>query len=127
MTEIHYWKCDTCGKQFNDPDECKRHELSESAPAHDFIVYDKDNKPMEWPWSGMDYEDAVAMKINTPEAWDFLDDYIRHDLGYCSPMEVVSTPKEWPVVVYCTDYGDNWIDIKEEYDFYKFLMERYYE
>lgn len=125
MTEVHYWKCGVCGKQFNDPDECKRHELSENAPARDFITYDKDNKPVEWPWSGFDYESVVAFKINNEEAWNFLDDYIRHDLGYCSPMEVVSTPKEWPVVVYCSDYSDGWVNIKEEYEFYKNLVKRY--
>lgn len=125
MKEVHYFQCDYCGKTFTDEEECRKHELMESTDSTKFQAYEEERKLVAWPWDSYDFEHINAIRIENEEAWEFLDDYIQHELGYCSPMQYLDTPKKWPVVVFNTDYGDTWINIEEEYETMRILKEKY--
>lgn len=126
MTEIHYYQCEYCGKKFEDEGECHLHEVQEGVDASKFRAYHNiTGMVVPWPWTGSDYESINALWITDKVTWDFLDDYIQHELGYCSPMECVPTPEEWPVAVFNTDLGDTWINVKEAYKMAKDLKEKY--
>lgn len=126
MKEVHYFQCEHCGKTFTDEEECRKHELQEATDSSKFQAYAGDNRePIVWPWDGYDFEHINAIRIENQEAWAFLNDYIQHELGYCAPMEALSLPKKWPVVVFNTDYGDTWINIEEEYETIRILKEKY--
>lgn len=125
MKEVHYFQCEHCGKKFDDEDECRRHELTEGADSSKFQAYDVNRKPVAWPWGGYEFEGITAIRVENEEAWAFLDTYIRYELGYCSPMEVVDLPKKWPVVLFNSNYDDTWINIEEEFNTIKTLKENY--
>lgn len=123
MKEVHYYQCEYCGKTFEDEDECCRHELTEMVDSSKFQAYE-DEKPVAWPWGGYEFEHINAICIENAIAWDFLNDYIQYNLGYCSPMEGMPLPDSWPVALFNSD-GDLWINIEEEFYKIKTLKEKY--
>lgn len=126
MKEVHYFQCEHCGKKFDDEGECRRHELVEAVDSTKFQAYMGDERELvAWPWDGYDFEHINAIRIENKEAWNFLDNYIRDELGYCSPMEYLDLPKKWPAALFNIDYNDGWINIEEEFETIRILKEKY--
>lgn len=125
MKEIHYYECEYCGKHFEDEDECRIHELLEKTDTSKFRAYHYLNGELiPWPWGASEYERMNALWVADEKSWDFLDNYIQHELGYSSPMEGLPTPTKWPVAVFNSD-SDTWVNVEEAYEQAKALKEKY--
>ena len=120
MTEIHTYRCDICGKEFNNEEDCRKHEMEHNATKLKGAVVMMDSQGKVLPLDDIHtaIERAYAVYVGCKEAADILWELFDSN-GYCTPIENIETSIQYPA--FFTYYPDeyNWRymrDLEEEYN-----------
>ena len=120
MTEIYTYRCDICGKTFDDEDDCREHEMEHITAKLKGGVVMMDSLGEVLPLDDIHtaIERAYAIYVGCKEAADILWEMFD-DEGYSAPIESIETPIQYPA--FFTDNQDkySWLymrDLEEEYN-----------
>ena len=120
MIEKHIYQCEVCGKEFNDEDECREHEMEHITAKLKGAVVMMDSQGKILPLD--DIHTAIkrtyAIYVGCKEAADILWKMFK-DEGYAAPIEDIRTPVLYPAFfIYDQDHFC-WLymrDLEEEYN-----------
>lgn len=94
MTELTLYKCDICGKTFEDEAECREHEIEEKY-GNNILAWAWScnvNTPMQFPWPEEKWCEINILRFDTWEAYQFAYQLIE-TWGYCPPEVKKKTSK----------------------------------
>lgn len=120
MTEILTYRCDVCGKEFNNEEDCRKHEMEHDATKLKGAVVMMDSQGKVLPLDDIHtaIERAYAVYVGCKEAADILWELFDSN-GYCPPIEDIETSIQYPAFFtydqdeYCWHYMR---DLEEEYN-----------
>lgn len=120
MTEIYTYRCDICGKTFDDEDDCLKHEMEHTASLIKNAVVMMDDGGEVLPLDNIRtaIDKCYAIYVGCKEAADILWEMFD-DEGYCTPIENIETSIQYPAFFaydqdkYCWRYMR---DLEEEYN-----------
>ena len=120
MIEKHIYQCEVCGKEFNDYEDCRKHEMEHTASFIKNAVVMMDNGGEVLPLDDIRtaIERAYAIYVGCKEAADILWKMFD-DEGYTTPIENIETSIQYPAFFtynqdkYCWRYMR---DLEEEYN-----------
>ena len=120
MTEIHTYRCDVCGRTFDDKDDCREHEMEHITAKLKGAVVMMDSLGEVLPLDDIDtaIEKSYAIYVGCNEAAKMLWELFE-DEGYATPIEDIRTPVLYPAFfIYDQDHY-HWLylnDLEEEYN-----------
>ena len=120
MTEIHTYRCDVCGKTFDDEDDCLKHEMEHTASLIKNAVVMMNDGGEVLPLDDIctAIEKSYAIYVGCNEAAKMLWKLFE-DEGYVTPIEDIRTPVLYPAFFiydqdhYCWLYLN---DLEEKYN-----------
>lgn len=117
MTEIHTYRCDVCGKDFDDEDDCRKHEMEHKTTKlkNAVVIMDDDGEILSLDDMHTAIEKSYAIYVECKEAADILWELFDED-GYCSPITDIDTPIQYPTFF---TYNSHWRymnNLEEEYN-----------
>ena len=120
MTEIHTYRCDVCGKTFDDEDDCRKHEMEHNAAKlkSAVVMMDPQGKVLPLDDIRTAIDECYAIYVGCNEAAKMLWELFE-DEGYATPIEDIRTPVLYPAFFiydqdhYCWLYLN---DLEEEYN-----------
>ena len=120
MTEIHTYRCDVCGKTFDDEDDCREHEMKHNAAKLKDAVVMMDSREKVLPLDDIHtaIERTHAIYVGCKEAADILWEMFD-DEGYSAPIENIETPIQYPAFFTYNQDKYSWLymrDLEEEYN-----------
>lgn len=124
MTEIYTYRCDVCGKTFDDEDDCRKHEMEHNAAKLKDAVVMMDFQGKVLPLDGIDtaIERAYGIYVGCKEAADILWEMFD-DEGYTTPIENIETSIQYPAFfIYDLD-NYCWRDMRDFEEEYNHLLE----
>ena len=120
MTEIYTYRCDICGKTFDDEDDCREHEMEHNAAKLKGAVVMMDYQGKVLPLDDIrtaiekSYAIYVGCKETAKMLWELFEDE-----GYTTPIEDIRTPVLYPAFFIYDQDGYHWLyfnDLEEEYN-----------
>ena len=120
MTEIYTYRCDICGKTFDDEDDCRKHEMEHNAAKLKGAVVMMDPLGKVLPLDDIHtaIERTFAIYVGRKEAADILWEMFE-DEGYSIPIENIETPIQYPAFFAYDQDKYRWLymrDLEEEYN-----------
>lgn len=120
MTEIHTYRCDVCGKTFDDEDDCREHEMEHITAKLKGAVVMIDSLGGVLPLDDIHtaIERAYAIYVGCKEAADILWEMFD-DEGYSAPIENIETTIQYPAFFTYNQDEYSWLytrDLEEEYN-----------
>ena len=120
MIEKHIYQCEVCGKEFDDYEDCRKHEMEHTASFIKNAVVMMDNGGEVLPLDDIHtaIERAYAIYVGCKEAADILWKMFD-DEGYTTPIENIETSIQYPAFfIYDQDkyYWQYMRDLEEEYN-----------
>ena len=120
MIEKHIYQCEICGKEFNDDEDCRKHEMEHKAAKLKGAVVMMDSLEEILPLDDIHtaIERAYAIYVGCKEAADILWEMFD-DEGYITPIENIETSIQYPAFfIYDQDrcYWRYMRDLEEEYN-----------
>ena len=120
MIEKHIYQCEVCGKEFDDYEDCRKHEMEHTASFIKNAVVMMDNGGEVLPLDDIRtaIERAYAIYVGCKEAADILWKMFD-DEGYTTPIENIETSIQYPAFfIYDQDkyYWQYMRDLEEEYN-----------
>lgn len=120
MTEIHTYRCDICGKEFNDEEDCRKHEMEHNAAKLKGAVVMMDDGGEVLPLDDIRtaIERTYAIYVGCNEAAKMLWELFE-DEGYTTPIEDIRTPVLYPAFFIYDQDNYHWLylnDLEEEYN-----------
>ena len=120
MTEIHTYRCDICGKTFDDEDDCRKHEMEHNVAKLKGAVVMMDDGGEVLPLDDIRtaIERTYAIYVGCKEAADILWELFE-DEGYTTPIEDIRTPVLYPAFFIYDQDNYHWLylnDLEEEYN-----------
>lgn len=120
MIEKHIYQCEVCGKEFNDEEDCRKHEMEHTASFIKNAVVMMDNGGEVLPLDDIRtaIERAYAIYVGCNEAAKMLWELFE-DEGYCTPIENIRTPVLYPAFFVYDQDNYSWLylnDLEEEYN-----------
>ena len=120
MTEIYTYRCDICGKTFDDEDDCRKHEMEHNAAKLKGAVVMMDPLGKVLPLDDIHtaIERTFAIYVGRKEAADILWEMFE-DEGYSIPIENIETPIQYPAFFTYDQDKYSWLymrDLEEEYN-----------
>lgn len=120
MIEKHIYQCEVCGKEFNDEDDCLKHEMEHITAKLKGAVAMMDFLGKVLPLDDIHaaVERAYAVYIGCKEAADILWELFDSN-GYCTPITYIGTPIQYPALFTYDQDKDCWLymrDLEEEYN-----------
>ena len=120
MIEKHIYQCEVCGKEFNDEEDCRKHEMEHTASFIKNAVVMMDNGGEVLPLDDIRtaIERAYAIYVGCDEAAKMLWELFE-DEGYCAPIENIRTPVLYPAFFIYDQDDYRWLylnDLEEEYN-----------
>ena len=120
MTEIHTYRCDICGKAFDDEDDCREHEMEHITAKLKGAVVMMDSLGEVLPLDDIHtaIERAYAIYVGCKEAADILWEMFD-DEGYTTPIENIETSIQYPAFFTYDEDECRWQymrDLEEEYN-----------
>ena len=120
MTEIHTYRCDVCGKDFDDEDDCREHEMEHITTKLKGAVVMMDSLGKVLPLDDIHtaIEKSYAIYVGCNEAAKMLWELFE-DEGYCTPIENIRTPVLYPAFFVYDQDNYCWLylnDLEEEYN-----------
>ena len=120
MTEIHTYRCDVCGKTFDDEEDCRRHEMEHTASFIKKAVVMMDDGGEVLPLDDIctAIDKCYAMYVGCNEAAKMLWELFE-DEGYCTPIENIRTSVLYPAFFVYDQDNYSWLylnDLEEEYN-----------
>ena len=120
MTEIHTYRCDVCGKTFDDEDDCRKHEMEHITAKLKGVVVMMDSLGEVLPLDDIHtaIERTYAIYVGCKEAADILWELFE-DEGYNPPIRDIVTPVLYPAFFVYDQDDYRWLyfnDLEEEYN-----------
>ena len=120
MIEKHIYQCEVCGKEFNDEEDCREHEMEHTASFIKNAVVMMDNGGEVLPLDDIcaAIEKSYAIYVGCNEAAKMLWELFE-DEGYCAPIENIRTPVLYPAFFIYDQDDYRWLylnDLEEEYN-----------
>lgn len=120
MIEKHIYQCEVCGKEFNDEEDCRKHEMEHNAAKLKGAVVMMDDGGEVLPLDDIRtaIERTYAIYVGCKEAADILWELFK-DEGYTTPIEDIRTPVLYPAFFIYDQDNYRWLyfnDIEEEYN-----------
>ena len=120
MIEKHIYQCEVCGKEFNDEEDCRKHEMEHNAAKLKGAVVMMDDGGEVLPLDDIHtaIERTYAIYVGCKEAADILWELFK-DEGYTTPIEDIRTPVLYPAFFIYDQDNYRWLyfnDIEEEYN-----------
>ena len=120
MTEIHTYRCDVCGKTFDDEDDCREHEMEHITAKLKGAVVMLDPQGEVLPLDDIHtaIERTYAIYVRCKEAADILWEMFNSN-GYYPPIEDIETPVQYPAFFTYDEDEYRWHymrDLEEEYN-----------
>ena len=120
MIEKHIYQCEFCGKEFNDEEDCRKHEMEHTASYIKNAVVMMDSLGEVLPLDDIHtaIERTYAIYVGCKEAADILWKMFD-DEGYTTPIENIETSIQYPAFfIYDQDkyYWQYMRDLEEEYN-----------
>lgn len=120
MTEIHTYRCDICGKEFNDEEDCLQHEMEHTASFIKNAVVMMDDGGEVLPLDNIRtaIDKCYAIYVGCNEAakivWELFEDE-----GYTTPIEDIRTPVLYPAFFIYDQDNYHWLyfnNLEKEYN-----------
>ena len=124
MTEIYTYRCDICGKTFDDADDCREHEMEHNTAKLKSAVVMMDSREKVLPLDDIHtaIERTHAIYVGCKEAADILWEMFD-DEGYTTPIENIETSIQYPAFfIYDLDKYC-WRDMRDLEEEYNRLLE----
>ena len=124
MIEKRIYQCEVCGKEFNDEDDCREHEMEHITAKLKGGVVMMDSLGEVLPLEDIHtaIERAYAIYVGCKEAADILWEMFD-DEGYSAPIESIETPIQYPAFfIYDLD-NYCWRDMRDLEEEYNRLLE----
>ena len=120
MIEKHIYQCEVCGKEFNDEEDCRKHEMEHNAAKLKGAVVMMDDGGEVLPLDDIHtaIERPYAIYVGCKEAADILWELFG-DEGYTTPIEDIRTPVLYPAFFIYDQDNYHWLyfnDLEEEYN-----------
>ena len=120
MTEIYTYRCDICGKTFDDEYECREHEVEHNVAKLKGAVVMMDSQEKVLPLDDIHtaIERAYAIYVGCKEAADVLWEMFD-DEDYNPPIRDIRTPILYPAFFIYDQDNYRWLylnDLEEEYN-----------
>lgn len=120
MTEIHTYRCDVCGKTFDDEEDCRRHEMEHTASfiKNAVVMMDDGGEALPLDDIRTAIERAYAIYVGCNEAAKMLWELFE-DEGYCTPIEDIKTSVQYPAFFVYDQDNYVWLyfnNLEEEYN-----------
>ena len=120
MTEIHTYRCDVCGRTFDDEDDCRKHEMEHITTKLKGAVVMMDSLGEVFSLDDMHtaIERAYAIYVGCKEVADILWELFK-DEGYETPIENIRTPVLYPAFFIYDQDDYRWLylnDLEKEYN-----------
>ena len=120
MTEIHTYRCDICGKTFDDEYDCYKHEMEHNAAKLKSAVVMMDSLGKILPLDDIHtaIEKSYAIYVGCNEAAKMLWELFE-DGGYVTPIEDIRTPVLYPAFFIYNQDNYHWLylnDLEEKYN-----------
>lgn len=120
MIEKHIYQCEVCGKEFNDEEDCRKHEMGHTASFIKNAVVMMDDVGEVLPLEDIRtaIERAYAIYVGCNEAAKMLWELFE-DEGYTTPIEDIRTPVLYPAFFIYDQDNYHWLymrDLEEEYN-----------
>lgn len=117
MIERYIYQCEVCGKEFNDEEDCRKHEIEHITAKLKGAVVMMDSLGEALPLDDIHtaVERADAIYVGCKEVADILWELFEED-GYYSPITDIDTPIQYPAFF---TYDARWRylrDLEEEYN-----------
>ena len=120
MIEKHIYQCEVCGKEFNDEEDCREHEMEHDAAKLKgaVVMLDPQGEVLSLDNINTAIDRTYAIYVGCKEAADILWEMFNNN-GYCTPIEDIETPVQYPAFFtynqdeYCWRYMR---DLEEEYN-----------
>ena len=119
MIEKHIYQCEVCGKEFDDYEDCRKHEMEHTASFIKNAVVMMDNGGEVLPLDDIRtaIERTYAIYVGCKEVADILWELFK-DEGYETPIENIRTPVLYPAFFIYDQDDYRWLylnDLEEEY------------
>lgn len=120
MIEKHIYQCEVCGKEFNDEDDCRKHEMEHiTAKLKDAVVM-MDSLENVLPLDDIHtaIERAYTIYVDCKEAAEMLWELFE-DKGYSPPIKDIVTPVLYPAFFIYDPDNFCWLyfnDLEKEYN-----------
>ena len=121
MTEIHTYRCDVCGKDFDDYNDCRKHEMEHKTAGlkTSVVMMDDSRKVLSLDNWKKAIDKAYFIFIANQEATNQLEE-LFHERGYNFPAEDAQETVSYPALfAYQDDNGVYWKslqDVENEYN-----------
>ena len=120
MIEKHIYQCEVCGKEFNDEEDCRKHEMEHTASFIKNAVVMMDNGGEVLPLDDIRtaIEKSYAIYVGCNEAAKMLWELFE-DEGYATPIENIRTSVLYPAFFIYDQDDYRWLyfnDLEEEYN-----------
>lgn len=120
MTEIYTYRCDICGKTFDDEEDCRKHEIEHNVAKFKGAVVMMDDGGEALPLDDIHtaIERTYAIYVGCKEAADILWE-VFNDEGYYVPIENIETSIQYPAFFIYDQDKYCWLymrDLEEEYN-----------
>ena len=120
MIEKHIYQCEVCGKEFNDEEDCRRHEMEHTASFIKNAVVMMNNGGEVLPLDDIRtaIDNCYAIYVGCNEAAKILWELFE-DEGYTTPIEDIRTPVLYPAFFIYDQDDYRWLyfnDLEEEYN-----------
>ena len=120
MIEKHIYQCEVCGKEFNDEEDCRKHEMEHTASIikNAVAMMDKGGEVLPLDDIRTAIEKSYAIYVGCNEAAKMLWELFE-DEGYETPIENIRTPVLYPAFFIYDQDDYRWLylnDLEEEYN-----------
>ena len=124
MIEIHTYRCDVCGKDFNNKDDCRKHEMEHITTRlkNAVVMMDSCGEILSLDDMSTAIERSYAIYVGCKEAADILWELFEGE-GYCSPGADIETPIQYPMVLTYNQEKYCWEDMRVFEEKYNRLLE----
>ena len=120
MIEKHIYQCEVCGKEFNDEEDCRNHEMEHTASFIKKAVVMMDNSGEVLPLDDIRtaIDNCYAIYVGCNEVAKMLWELFEGE-GYTTPIEDIRTPVLYPAFFIYDQDNYHWLylnDLEEEYN-----------
>lgn len=124
MTEIHAYRCDVCGKDFDFKDDCRKHEMKHNTVKLKSAVVMMDLNGKILPLDDMHtaIKRSYAVYVGCKDAADILWELFEGE-GYCSPITDIETSIQYPAFFTYNQDKYCWEDMRDFEEKYNLLLE----
>ena len=124
MIEKHIYQCEVCGKEFDDEDDCREHEMEHITAKLKGVVVMMDSLGEVLPLDDIHtaIEKSYAIYVGCKEAADILWEMFD-DEGYSTPIENIETPIQYPAFFTYDQDKYCWLYMRDLEEGYNRLLE----